>query len=100
MGDDEPSSEFRAKIASLQNRILSRPSRVRDDILLEHRNKLVVDSPFREALESQKRDNIALLHLVPLVHSKNLKYLYIFGRFFNDLFFEFLSLTRKVRLLE
>jgi len=61
----------------------------------------VVDGLFREALESQKKDNTPLLHLV---HSDDLKYVDIFGRFstfsFKDLLFEFLSLTVKVRLLE
>jgi hypothetical protein len=80
---------------------------------LEHHNKLVADSFFREALESQKKDNaplfhlvhlVHLIHLIHLVHSDDLKYVDIFRRFsifaFKDLLFEFLSLIVKVRLLE
>jgi hypothetical protein len=53
---------------------------VRDRILLEHGNKLVMDGPFREAFELQKKDNTPLLHL------DDLKYVSIFGRFFNVFF--------------
>jgi hypothetical protein len=56
---------------------------VRDNIVLEHRNKLVVDGVFREALESQKKDNTPLLDLA---HSDDLKYVNIFGCFFNVFF--------------
>jgi hypothetical protein len=60
-----------------------------------------MDDLFRDILESQKKDNTPLLHFV---HSDNLKYIDIFGRFsafsFKDLLFGFLSLTVKVRLLE
>jgi hypothetical protein len=75
-------------------RIESRHTRVRDGILPEHRNKLVVDGPFREARESQKKNNTSLLHLV---HSDGLKYVDSFVFFltllFKDLLFGFLSLT-------
>jgi hypothetical protein len=84
---DEASSDFKPKIASLQNKISSHSSRVRDGILLEHRNKLVVDGLFREALELQNKDNTSLLHLV---HSDNLKYLHIFVLVFNIFFLRFL----------
>jgi hypothetical protein len=61
----------------------------------------MVDGRFREAIESQNKDNTPLFHLV---HSGNLKYICVFGRFsafsFKDLLLEFLSLTVKVRLLE
>jgi hypothetical protein len=61
----------------------------------------VVDDPFREALESERKDSAPLLHLVP---SYDLKYAHIFGRFstfsFKDLLLAFLSLTVKIRLLE
>jgi hypothetical protein len=43
----------------------------------------VADSLFREALESQKKDNIPLVHLI---HSDNLKSVDIVGRFFNVFF--------------
>jgi hypothetical protein len=43
-----------------------------------------MDGLFREVLESQKKDNAPLLHLV---HSDDPKYFQIFGRFFN-LFFQ------------
>jgi hypothetical protein len=43
----------------------------------------MVDGPFREALESQSKDNIALFHLV---HFDDLKHLCIFGRF--QIFFQ------------
>jgi hypothetical protein len=60
---------------------------------------------FRESLESQKKDNTPLLHLV---YSHDLKYADIFGRFlvvfstfsFKDLLFAFLSLTVKIQLIE
>jgi hypothetical protein len=113
---DEASSEFRPKIISLLNRVSSHSSRVRDGILLEHRNKLVVDSFSREVFESQKKDNIPLLHFVHMIHMihmirmihfvhfDDLKCLYILASFstfsFNDLLFEFLSLTVNVRLFE
>jgi hypothetical protein len=45
-----------------------------------------------------------LVHLVHLVHSDELKYVYIFGLFltfsFKHLLLEFLSLNVKVQLLE
>jgi hypothetical protein len=60
-----------------------------------------VDGRFREALESQKKDNTSLLHLV---HSEDLKYVDIFGRFsmfsFKALLFKFLSLAAKAWPLE
>jgi hypothetical protein len=83
LDDDEASSEFKHKIAWPPCKILSRSSRVRDSILLEHRDKLVVDGVFREAPESQKKDNTPLLDLA---HSDDLKYVDIFCRFFNVFF--------------
>jgi hypothetical protein len=59
---------------------------VEESILPEHLNKFVVDGLFREALESQKNDNTPLIHLV---HADDLKYVDIFGRFFNVLFQRF-----------
>jgi hypothetical protein len=61
----------------------------------------VVDDLFREALESQKKDNTPVLHFV---NSGDLKYFDILSRFqtfsFKDLLFEFPSLTVKVRLFD
>jgi hypothetical protein len=60
-----------------------------------------IDGLFREALESQRKDETPLLHLI---HSNDLKSVDIFPVFsafsFNDLLFEFLSLAVKLRLLE
>jgi hypothetical protein len=64
-------------------RIEYRHTRVRDGILLEQFNKLVADGFFREALELQKKDNAALLHLV---HSDDLRYVCHFARFFSVFF--------------
>jgi hypothetical protein len=50
---------------------------------MDPRNRLQVNGLFRDALESQKKDNTLLLHLVPLVHSGGLKYDHIFRRFFS-----------------
>jgi hypothetical protein len=58
-------------------------TRVRDGILLEHGNNLVVDGPFGEALELRKKNNTPLLHLV---HSDDLKCIEIFGRLFKVFF--------------
>jgi hypothetical protein len=99
LGDDEASSEFRPKIASVLNlvRLESRTGQHSPGAP----NKLLVDGLFQEALESQKKDDAPLLHLV---HSDDLKYLDIVRRFatfsFKDLLFEFLSLIVKVRLFE
>jgi hypothetical protein len=76
-------------------------TRIRDGILMKHRSKLVLDCLFREAFESQKKDNTALLHFV---HSDDMQYRHSFRRVFNlsfkDLLFQFLSFAEKVRLLE
>jgi hypothetical protein len=61
----------------------SRRTRVREGILLGHRNMLVVDGLFREAFESQNKDNISLLHLIP---SDHLRYVDTFDRFVNIFF--------------
>jgi hypothetical protein len=45
-----------------------------------------VDSRFREALESQKKDKTPRLPLLDSVHSHDLKDVEIFGRFFNFFF--------------
>jgi hypothetical protein len=56
----------------------------------------VIDDLFREALESQEKDNTPLFRFV---HSDDVKYaeiLAVFSTFsFKDLFFEFLSWTVK-----
>jgi hypothetical protein len=82
-------------------RIESHHNWVGNGILLADRDKLVADGLFRETLESQRKDNTSLLHLVP---SEDLKYCYIFARVstfsFKDLLFQFLLLTVKVWLLE
>jgi hypothetical protein len=62
----------------------SRHTRVRDGILLERRNKLVVDGFFRETLELQKKCSTPLFHSV---HSDDLKDLDLFHFVFN-LFFQ------------
>jgi hypothetical protein len=99
LGDDEAFSEFRLKMASLQNLIALESSMRRH--CLGHRNKLVVDGLFREALGSQKQHNTPLLHLLRVDDLKSTGIFVISSMFsFKDFLFEFLSLTVKVRLLE
>jgi hypothetical protein len=54
--------------------------RTQEGVLLKHCNNVPVDGVFREAVESQKKDNTPLLQLV---HSDDLKYADSFRRFFN-----------------
>jgi hypothetical protein len=68
---------------------------------VEHRNKFVVNGLFREILESQRKDNTPLLHLIHSDDLKHIRFLVMFSIFsFKDLLFEFLSLTVKVSLIE
>jgi hypothetical protein len=80
---DEASSEFRPKIASLQNGISSYSSRRWHSSGAPQHNKLGADDLSREALESKKTDNTPLFHFVPY---DDLKYADILGRFFNIFF--------------
>jgi hypothetical protein len=53
---------------------------------MERHDKHVVDGRFREALESQRKENTPLLHFVQLLHSNDLKDLAIFRRFVSFFF--------------
>jgi hypothetical protein len=79
----------------------SRHTWVRDSILLEHRNKLVVDGLFERPLRRRKRTTLLCsIWSIPTIWNVVL-FLIICSTFsFKDLLFQFLSLSVKVQLLE
>jgi hypothetical protein len=86
LSHDEASSEFRPKLASLQNRISSHSSTRRHSPRVSQQARGGRHFWIREALEPQKTDTTPLLHLLP---SDDLKSAYFVARFFDVCFQEF-----------
>jgi hypothetical protein len=84
-------------------RIEFRHTRVRDGILLEYRNKLVVEDLFGFEKPLSRRKTITLLcssWSLPTIWNSFMLLLGFPTFAFKNLLFEFLSLTVKVRFLE